>query len=116
MQREHLARVGLVVIPAQVEHSVHHRLGQVVGVLGADHHVAELARPRRGAALVDREGQDVGGRVDAAMLAIQLVDAAGRDELDRQVAVLDPGRLERRQRRAPQLVGNVDEVDLDQGG
>jgi hypothetical protein len=29
--------------------------------------------------------------------------------------VLDPGRGEGRQRRTPELVGNVDEVDLDQG-
>jgi hypothetical protein len=50
------------------------------------------------------------------VLAVQLVDARGCDELDRQMPVLDTGRGERRKRRAPELVRNVDEVDLDQLG
>jgi hypothetical protein len=50
------------------------------------------------------------------VLAVQLVDAPGRDELDGEMAVVDPGRRQRRKRRAPKLVRNVDEVDLDQGG
>ena len=82
---------------------MHHRLGQVLGVLGADHHVAELARPGDGAALVDREGQHVRRRVDAAVLAVQLADALGVDELDREMPVLDTGRRERRERRRAQL-------------
>ena len=34
---------------------MHDRLAQIHGVLGADHDVAELARPRDGAVLVDAE-------------------------------------------------------------
>src|SRR3712207_7360595 len=44
LQGEHLAVVGLVVHPGQVQHAVQDRLAQVLGVLGADHDVAELAR------------------------------------------------------------------------
>ena len=95
---------------------MHDGLGQIVRVLGADHHITQLARPRRGAALVNRKGQHVGRGVDPPVLAVQLVDARGCDELDRQMAVLDTGRGERRKRRAPELVRNVDEVDLDQLG
>jgi hypothetical protein len=50
------------------------------------------------------------------VLAVQLVDPPGRDELDSEMAVLDARRREGRQRGAPELVRNVDEVDLDQGG
>ena len=64
LEREHLAVVRLVVVAAQVEHAVHDGLGQVLGVLRADHHVAQLARPGRRAALVNGEGQHVGGTVD----------------------------------------------------
>jgi hypothetical protein len=32
------------------------------------------------------------------------------------VAVLHAGRVERRERRAPKLLRNVDEIDLDQCG
>jgi hypothetical protein len=32
------------------------------------------------------------------------------------MAVLDPSRLERRERGPAELLGRVDEVDLDQGG
>jgi hypothetical protein len=49
------------------------------------------------------------------VLAVQLVDALWRDELDREVAVLDAGCGERRQRGPPQLFRNLDQVDLDQG-
>jgi hypothetical protein len=42
------------------------------------------------------------------VLAVQLVDATAPDELDREVAVPDPGRLERRQRRPPELVRDSD--------
>ena len=63
LEREHLAVVGLVVVAAQVEHAVDDGLDQVLGVLGADHDVAELARPGGGAGLVDREREHVGGLV-----------------------------------------------------
>ena len=114
LEREHLAVVRLVVVAAQVEHAVHHGLGQVLGVLRADHHVAQLARPGRRAALVHGEGQHVGGPVDAAVLAVQRADPLRVHELDREVAVLDAGRGERGQRGSAQLLGHVDEVELDQ--
>src|SRR5215211_1339464 len=53
LQREHLAVVGLVVHPGEVQRPVDDRLAQVDGVRRADHDVAELARPGRGAGLVD---------------------------------------------------------------
>ena len=90
---------------------MHDRLGQVLGVLGTDHDVAELARPERLARLVDRERQDVGRRVDPAVLAVQRTDLAGADEGDRQVAVGDAGGVERG--TGGPLVGAVLDLDLD---
>ena len=106
----------LVVVAAQVQHAVDDRLGQVLGVLWADHDVSKLARPGGGTGLVDREGQHVRGPVDAAVLAVQLEHPARRHELDRQVPVLDARRREGRERGPAQLVGHVDEVDFDQVG
>ncbi len=62
LQREHLARVGLVIHAEQVQHAVDDRLAQVLRVRGADHDVAELARAGGGrrARAVDRERQHVG--------------------------------------------------------
>ena len=69
LQREHLAVVGLVVHADEVQGAVDDRLAQVLGVLGADHDVAELARAVPRPALVDRERQHVGRAVLAAVLA-----------------------------------------------
>jgi hypothetical protein len=80
-----------VVVTAQVEHAVHDRLGQVLGVLRADHHVSKLARPGGRGALVDRKGQHVRGPVAAAVLAVEGPDAVLADELDGQVALVDAG-------------------------
>jgi hypothetical protein len=91
LEGKHFAVVALVVHSGQVERAVHDGLAEVHGVLGADHDVAELARPGRGAVAVHRERQHVGGLVDLAMLAIELADPLGVDELDRDVAVLDAG-------------------------
>jgi hypothetical protein len=102
LQREHLAIVGLVVEAAQVQYAVHDRLDQVVRVLGADDHVAELARPGDRPVLVDRERQHVGHAVLAAVFAVQLADALLADQLDRQVAVADAGGRQRRLGRAPE--------------
>jgi hypothetical protein len=103
-----------VVIAAQVEHAVNDRLGEILGVLRADHDVSELARTAGGAAFVDREGQHVRGQVATAVLAIEPADAVLVDELDRQVAFVDSGRGKRGERRSPQLLGRVDELYLDQ--
>jgi hypothetical protein len=48
------------------------------------------------------------------VLAVERADLARADELDREVAVVDPGRRERGQGRPAELLGRVDELDLDQ--
>ncbi len=68
---QHLPGVRLVVVAQQVQHAVDRGPHEVVGVLGADHHVAELARPGGAAVAVDREREHVGWRVDAAVLAVE---------------------------------------------
>jgi hypothetical protein len=87
-------------------------------VLGADHHVAQLARAGGRRLLVDRERQDVGRTVAVAVLAVELLDLGGPDEGDREVQLaVDPGRgkggargrLEPRRR-----LRRVDDLDLDQ--
>jgi hypothetical protein len=103
-----------VVVAAEVEHAVHHGLGEVLGVLRADHDIAELARPSGRAGLVDREGQDVGGAVAPPVLAVQLADASLSDELDREMPVVDPGGGERGEGRPSERFRRVDEVELDQ--
>ncbi len=90
LQGQHLAVVGLVVVAAEVEDAVHRGLGHVAAVLGADRDVAELTRAGAGAEFVDREGEHVGRGVLAAVLAVQLLDPAGVDDLDREVTVLRP--------------------------
>jgi hypothetical protein len=82
-------------------------------VLGADHDVTELARAERLAGLVDGERQDVGGAVDAAVLAVEPVDLVRVDERDRKVAVGDAGRVERRAGGALVLGRPAVYLDLD---
>ena len=86
----------LVVVAAQVQHAVHHRLGHVLGVLGADHHVAELARAGHRAGAVDRERQHVGGAVAPAVLAVQRADPLLADERDGEMPVAHAGGRQRR--------------------
>jgi hypothetical protein len=78
----------------------------------ADDDVAQLPRPCDGLVLVDREREDVGRRILAAVVAVQLAYALLVDELDRQVAVIDPGRRQRRLGRAPEA--RIVCLDLDQ--
>ena len=85
-------------------------------MLGADRDVAELARAGDRAGAVDREGEHVGRRVLAAVLAVELLDPLGVDQLDREVAVGDPGGVERRRDRLAQLRGNVGEVEAQERG
>ena len=54
------------------------------------------------------------GTVAAAVLAVERADAPGVHELERQVAVLHPGRGERGERGCAQLLRSLDEVYLDQ--
>jgi hypothetical protein len=123
LELEHLAAVGLVIHPRQVQRAVHDRLAQVCRVLGADDHVAQLARPGGGAGGVDREREHVGGGVAAAVLAVERTDALGVDELDGDVPVLDAGggqgagaRLARGGGvQPPARVLDPDDLDLDQG-
>jgi hypothetical protein len=63
-----------MVVAAQVKDTVHDGLVEILGVLRADHHVTELARSGGRTALVDREGQHVGGAVAPAVLAVELAD------------------------------------------
>src|SRR5947209_5305072 len=98
-----------------MEDSVHSRLVQVMCVLGADHHVTEL----RGFAselvwVVDREGEDICGLVEAAIFAIQGPDVVGSHERDRQMAVRDADGGERRGGGVAELIGaRAEELDLD---
>jgi hypothetical protein len=101
-----------VVVAGEVEHAVDDGLDQVLGVLRADDDIAKLAWPGRRPILVDRERQDVGRLVLAAVVAVQLVDVLLVDELDRQVAIGYAGGLESRLRRAPEA--RVVCLDLDQ--
>ncbi len=55
------------------------------------------------------------GSVAPAMLAVQLADPLLADELDRQVALLDPGRAERRGDGVAKLLGDVGEVERQPG-
>ena len=66
------------------------------GVLGADDDVAELARAGRGVLAVDREREHVGRAVLAAVLGVELGDPLGADELDGDVAAVDPRRARAR--------------------
>jgi hypothetical protein len=112
LERQHLTVVGLVVIAGQVQRAVDDGLDEVLGVVRADDDIAELAWPRRRPILVDRERQDVGRLVLAAVVAVQLLDALLVDQLDRQVAIGYAGGLESRLRRAPEA--RVVCLDLDQ--
>jgi hypothetical protein len=94
LESEHLAVVGFVVVAAQVQHAVDHGLRHVLGVLGADHDVAQLARAEAFAGLVDGKREDVGRAVDPAVLAVEPVDLVRVDEGDRKVAVGDTGGVE----------------------
>src|SRR5215211_5087856 len=97
-----------------MQNAVDHRLGEVLGVLWADHDVSKLARAGGGTGLVDREGQHVSWPVGATVRAVQLEHTAGRHELDRQVPVLDARHGEGRERGPAKLLRHVDEVYLDQ--
>src|SRR5215204_5537643 len=85
-------------------------------MLGTDRDVAELARAGGRAVAVQREGEDVRRLVLAAVLAVELSDPFPVDDLDCEMAVLDPARRERRRDRAAQLLGDVDQVDAQELG
>ena len=76
----------------------------------ADRHVAQLARAGGRPGAVEREGEHVGGRVPSAVLAVELADPRGVDQLDRDVAVGDARRRQRRRHRVAQLGRHVGEV------
>jgi hypothetical protein len=98
--------------------------GHVGGQLRTDDDVPQLERPGRigrGRA-VDRERQDVRADVAPAMFAVELANALGLDELDRQVPLLDAGGREREPAQLLdvadlQAVGSqlrADDLDLEQ--
>ena len=88
-------------------------LAQVTRVLGTDHHVSQLARANGGARLVDGKGQHVRGRVASPVAPIELRDAFGVDQRDRQMAVLDSRGRQGGERDGAQLGGRVDQIELD---
>ena len=86
---------GVIDFPAirrMVEAAGYHGLQEVDGVLGADHHVAKLARAERRPDLVHRERQHVGRSRLAAPGLVELGDPLRVDELDGHVAVGDARR------------------------
>lgn len=95
-----------------MQDAVDDRLDEILGVLRADHDVAELARPGHCAVLVDRERQDVGRRVLAAMVAVQRADPLLVDQRDREMPVGDAGRGQGRLGGAAEAL--VVCLDLDQ--
>jgi hypothetical protein len=107
-----------MVVATEMQHAVHDGLGQVLGLLGTDHDVAELARPGRRPVAVDRERQHVGWAVAVAVVAIELVDLGLADEGDRQVQLsVDLGRRQRGaggRVKARRGLRRVDDLDLDQ--
>jgi hypothetical protein len=106
-----------VVHAGQVQCSVQHGLAQVLGALRADRDVADLARPLGRAGAVDREREDVGGLVAAAVLAVQLADPLLGDELDGDVPVVDPARGERQRAQLGDVLPGqrvADDLDFEQ--
>ncbi len=99
-----------MVIAAEVQDAVDRSLGEVGGVLGADHDVAQLARTGDRAGTVDWKREHVGGPVAIAVLAVELADPLRADELDREVTVLHPGRAQRRLDRRAKLHRDIGEV------
>ena len=95
LEGEHLAVVRLVVHAGQAQRAVDDGLAQVGRVLRADHDVPELARAGGRAVLVDREREDVGRLVIAAVRGVELGDPPGVDVLDRDVTVVYAGGRER---------------------
>ncbi len=110
LERQHLPRVGFVVVAAEVQNAVDRRPAQIGGLLGADDDVTELARAGDPLDAVDREREHVGRLVAAAVLAVQLADPVRRDQLDREVPLEHTRRAQGGPGRRPQLPGNVRQV------
>jgi hypothetical protein len=102
-----------VVVTAQVQHAMDNGLAQIVGVLGTDHHIAQLAWAHGGARLVDRKGQHVSRSVACPVAAVELANAPLVDEGDRQMPLPDARRGERGERWIAQRGRSVDEIELD---
>ena len=83
-------------MPTRCSVAVDDRLAQVGRVLGADHDVAELARARRASprSSIGNESTSVGSALPRCS-RVELGDARGVDELDRDVPVVDVGRRQR---------------------
>ena len=95
-------------MPDEVQRAVDDGLAQVLGVLGADHDVAQLARAgARSPSLVDREREHVGRPVLAAVLAVELAIRSASTNSTATWPVLD-ARPRRARARQP--------LDLERGG
>jgi hypothetical protein len=84
---------------------------------GADHDVAELARPDLRPVEVDREREHVGRPSIPRCSALSARIRLSVDELDRDVPVVDARRRERDRDEAPQRllgqIGGADDLDLE---
>ena len=103
-----------MVVSAEVEQAVHHRLAQVLRLVGTDHHVTQLPGSGGLRRSVDGKGQHIGGPVEPAVVAVQLAYSLLSDQSHGHVPVLDPGRRERGERGPAQRLRGVDELELDQ--
>ena len=99
-----------MVVAAEVKDAVDRRLPNIDRLLGADHDVAELARPGRGRGAINREGEDVGRPVDAAVQPVQLANALRIDELDGDVPVMHARGIERGRHCGAKLGRDVPQV------
>src|SRR5688500_1157270 len=96
---------------AEVQRAVDGGLRQIVRVLRADDHVAQLARTGNRLGAVHGEREHVGGFVAVAVLAVELANPALADELDGDVAVVHPGRDQGQARGLTQVLRHVGQVE-----
>jgi hypothetical protein len=113
LEGEHLPLVALVVVATEVKDTVYHGLDEVLGVLGADDDIAQLAGTGGRTGFIDRKREHVGGSVASSVLAVELAYAPGVDERHCHVPLPDAGRVEGGQRRHAQLARSVDEIELE---
>ena len=116
LQREHLAVVGLVVVAAEVQDAVDGRLDHVGAVLGADRHVAQLARAGVGPAPSSGKARtSVGASLPRCSRFSSRIRAASTSSTARWPSV-DRRGAQRRRHGVAQLGGHVGEVNATSGG
>ena len=93
-----------------MKHAVNGGLDQIGRVLRADDDIAELSRSSRRSDSIDREREHVSGLVLGPMEVIELANPRLGDELDREMAVADPGRPQRGRDSVTQVGWDVGKV------